>query len=66
MLLRFLCSIKTFLNYVTDVYMYLKVTGDICDSQPHLARGETLIQVLDPFCSLLVKKGKSNRNVVFC
>lgn len=45
--------------------MYLKVTGDICDSQPHLAPGETLVQVLDPFCSLLVKKGKSNRNVVF-
>ena len=27
MLLRFLCSIKTFLNYVTDVYMYLRVMG---------------------------------------
>lgn len=68
--MRFLGSLKTFLNYVTDVYMYLKVTGGICDSQPHfafqhLARGETLVQVLDPFCSLLVKKGKSNRNVVF-
>lgn len=50
--------------------MYLKVTGGICDSQPrfafqHLARGEMLVQVLDTFCSLLVKKGKSNRNVVF-
>lgn len=25
--MRFLCSIKTFLNYVTDVYMYLRVVG---------------------------------------
>lgn len=24
MLLRFLCHVKTFLNYVTDVYMYLR------------------------------------------
>lgn len=37
MLLRFLCSRKTFLNYVTDVYMYLKVTGGISYSQTHLA-----------------------------
>lgn len=37
MLLRLLCSVKTFLNYVTGVYMYLKVTGGIGDSQPHFA-----------------------------
>lgn len=37
MLLRFLCSIKTFLNYVTGVCMYLKVTGGIAWSQAHLA-----------------------------
>jgi hypothetical protein len=36
MLLRFLCCLKTFLNYVTDVYKYLNPVG-ISDSQPYFA-----------------------------
>lgn len=60
MLWRFLCDRKTFLNYVTDVYMYLRVIGGISDSQTyfafqHLARKHTYSSV-GPFCSRLGKK----------
>lgn len=42
------------------IYVF-KVTGGICDSQPHFAFqhltcGETLVQVLDLCCSVLVKR----------
>lgn len=48
MLLRFLCSLKTFLNYVTDVYMYLKVLGGISCSQIHSHfNRKTLVRALD-------------------
>lgn len=36
MLLRFLCSLKAFLNYVPGVYRYLKATG-VSESQAHFA-----------------------------
>lgn len=62
--MRFLCSIKTFLNYVTDVYMYLRVVGAFLVVRHTLhfntEHGKTLVQVLDLFGSVLVKK-KSNR-----
>lgn len=58
---------KTFLNYVTDVYMYLRVVGAFLVVGHTLnfttEHGKTLAQVPDLLGCVLVKK-KSNRNVV--
>lgn len=63
-MLRFLCSIKTFLNYVIDVYTYLRVVGAflVVGHTLHFTteHGRTLAQVPDLFGCVLVKK-KSNR-----
>lgn len=64
MLLRFLCSRKTFLNYVPDVYMYLRVVGAFLIARHtrhfNTELGKTLVQALGRLGSVL--KMKSNRN----
>lgn len=64
MLLRFLCSRKTFLNYVPDVYMYLRVVGAFLIARHtrhfNTELRETLVQALGRLGSVL--KTKSNRN----
>lgn len=61
MLLRFLRSMKTFLNYVTGVHRYLKVIGGIsysqADSRSNAWHGKSLVFVCWAFFhSVLIRK----------
>lgn len=65
MLLRFLCSLKIFLNYVTDVYMYLKVIRGISYPQTLTFQREAredACSSVGPSFTLYLSKRKSNRN----